>query len=330
MQCRCRRGDMKCAAGHEWHHLGNEVHAGGSDHASPVCCQGEAIAIVDREQTRTASVRTTLIERVAARYKSKKNIKTQDGDKITVYEYSDQQIANRHKQKAKRYGKLHKSIGELRSKVKKDLKSDDPETMLTALAVALMDHTYERVGNDESAGEGHFGVTGWQKKHLSFGRDVSVSYVGKSGVKHKKKVTDAAIKKALRDAYESVEGDDACIFDSDGGKVTAEKVNAYLKDFDVTAKDIRGYHANREMQERLGKARKGKLPEEKKAREKQLKEEFKEALEATAEAVGHEAATLRSQYLVPGLEEAFLKDGTVMSKLGAMQRTVIARFLEGM
>lgn len=248
---------------------------------------------------------------VVAKYKSKKRVKTEDGDTMTVYEYSDRQIAQRHKDKAKRYDKLKGKIGDLRAKVKRDLKSSDPETMLTALAVALMDHTYERVGNDESAKDGHFGVTGWQKKHISFGKKTTINYVGKSGVKHKKEITDAGLKKALRDAYEAVEGDDTEILSWEGGKVSAEKVNAYLKDFGVTAKDIRGFHANSEMMDRLKAQRKGKLPEDKKEREKQLKEEFKKALEETADAVGHEAATLRSQYLVPGLEEDYLDNGKV-------------------
>lgn len=271
---------------------------------------------------------------VVAKYKSKKRVKTQDGDTMTVYEYSDRQIAQRHKEKAKRYDKLKGKIGDLRAKVKKDLKASDPETMLTALAVALMDHTYERVGNDESAKDGHFGVTGWQRKHISFGKKTTINYVGKSGVKHKKEITDAALKRALKDAYEAVEGDDTEILSWEGGRVTAEKVNAYLKDFGVTAKDIRGFHANAEMQERLKAVRKGKLPEDKKEREKQLKEEFKKALEETAEAVGHEPATLRSQYLVPGLEEDYMDDGTINKSFaksagwGASQaERVILRYL---
>lgn len=254
--------------------------------------------------------------RLAAKYKGKK--KTDEGN--TVYLYSDKQIEHRNRQKAKRVEKLRGKIGDLRTKVKKDLKSSDPEKKLTALAVALMDHTYERVGNDESAGDGHYGVTGWHKGHVSFGKGkAKLKYVGKSGVKHDKEVTDKGILAALKDAYEAVEGEEANLFEWEGGKVTAEKVNAYLKDFDVTAKDIRGFHANNEMQTRLKAERKkgGALPEDKKKREKQLKEEFKTALEETAEAVGHEAATLRSQYLVPGLEDTFMKDGTIIDKLGS-------------
>lgn len=252
--------------------------------------------------------------RIVAKYQSKKKLDTG----TVVYEYSERQIADRHRKKAERYEKLSKSIEKLRKTVNKDLSAEDPKTSLTALAVALMDHTYERVGNDDSAEEGHFGVTGWKKSHISMGKgSATIKYVGKSGVKHEKKVTDSKILKALKKAYDGVEGKDNCIFDFEGGCVTAKDVNAYLKDFDITAKDIRGLHANQEMQDRLGKIRKAgpKLPEDKKKREKLLKDEFKEALEATAEAVGHEASTLRTQYLVPSLEEAYAKDGTVLKKL---------------
>jgi DNA topoisomerase I len=265
----------------------------------------------------TMTSMSDLAFRVVAKYKGKK--KTELGN--TVYLYSERQIANRNKRKAKQIEKLRKSIHELRSTVKKDLKSSDPEKLLTALVVSLIDHTYERVGNDESAKDGHFGVTGWKRKHVSFGsKGAVIKYVGKSGVKHEKKISDAAIKQALRDAYEAVEEDNDELFAWDGGRVTAEKVNSYLKQFDITAKDLRGFHANREMQERLKRIRgKGKeLPEEKKAKEKLLKTEFNKALEETAEAVGHEASTLRSQYLVPGLEESFLKDGSVISKFGSI------------
>lgn len=277
-----------------------------------------------------------IAHRVVARYKQK--VKTDAGN--TVYTYSEKQIANRNKKKAERIEKLRKSIGALRKKVKSDLRSEDPEKMLTALAVALIDHTYERVGNEESANDGHFGVTGWRRKHVTFGpKGATIKYVGKSGVKHEKKVTDSAIKNALKNAYEGVDKDDGEILSWDGGKgrVTAEKVNDYLKTFDVTAKDLRGFHANREMQERLKRIRSsGKaLSEDKKKREKMLKEEFLKALDETSEAVGHEAATLRSQYLVPGLEESFMKDGTVSDKLGSllsenMAERIAARFVIGL
>lgn len=259
----------------------------------------------------------TAAERVAARYKQKKVVDSEKGGKTTVYMYSERQIARRNAEKAKRLEKLSKGIGELRKKIKRDIKSSDPEKCLTALAVALIDHTYERVGNEDSVKERkHYGVTGWRRSHVSFGRGTAtIKYTGKSGVQQTKKVTDKAILTALRNAYEAAEDDEAGLFEHSTGKVTAAKVNAYLEPFNITAKDIRGLHANAEMQTRLKaiRAKAGALPEDKKERKAKLKAEFKKALEETAEAVGHEASTLRSQYLVPGLESEYLKDGNVES-----------------
>ena len=262
--------------------------------------------------------------RVAARYKSKKKIETKDGGEATVYEYSDRQIANRHREKAERVEHLRNHITDLRARVKDDLTSDDPMTRLTALAVALMDHTCERVGNDESAGNGHFGVTGWKIEHVTFrGDTATIEYVGKSGVDHTKKVDDGPTVKALREACKDRDGGDT-ILDTDDARVTADEVNDYLAEFDVTAKDIRGFRANDEMCKALRDERaKGPkdLPRSRKEKDKILKAEFKAALERVAETVGHEAATLRSQYLVPGLEDQYVHDGTVIKSLKTATKT---------
>ena len=257
-------------------------------------------------------------ERVAARYKSKKKVPTADGGERIVYEYSERQVQNRNREKAERIEALGKSIGDLRDQVKKDLKSKDAKTRLTALAIGLMDATFERVGNDDSAEDGHFGVTGWLRKHVTFGKGkATIRYVGKSGVKHEKTVDDAKLITALKGCCEDKSKDAPLLSfgadDSEGVvRVTSKDVNTYLEPFDVTAKDLRGFHANREMRERLQATRKAgpTLPTDKKKREKLLKDEFKKALEETAEAVGHEPSTLRSQYLVPGLEDQFMGDGT--------------------
>lgn len=265
---------------------------------------------VAKEEARIEYFKNKASARVAARYKGKKKLESGN----VLYEYSEHQISRRNNEKAKRLEALRKNVGSLRTQVKKDLKSGDPEKVLTALAVGLMDHTAERVGNSESALEGHVGVTGWNKSHVSFAKGkATVSYVGKSGVKQKKTVSDKMLVSALRDAYEACE--DEGIFCHSTGTVDAKKVNAYLKKFDITAKDLRGLHANQTMQEKLKAVRKGELPTDPKERKEQLKKEFKQALEETAADVGHEPSTLRSQYLVPSMEEDFLKDGSVSDSL---------------
>src|ERR1700677_4682507 len=66
-QCQCARSDMKCGNGHEWHHDGDYIHAGTSDHASPQCCGGRPIAVVQETTMKTATSKT-LTHRVVSRF----------------------------------------------------------------------------------------------------------------------------------------------------------------------------------------------------------------------------------------------------------------------
>lgn len=264
----------------------------------------------------------------AAKYKKKKEVPKADGKgTTTVYEYSERQVQNRHRDKANRLEDLRKGLTDLRAKVRQDLKSKDAKTRMTALAVALIDETYERVGNEGSAEDGHYGVTGWLKSHVMMsGSKATIKYVGKSGVKQEKSVTTPAVLSVLREALQDKKATDP-VFELEDFTIKSSHVNTYLKEFDITAKDLRGLHANQEMQRCLKQVRKDgpKLPTDPKEREKLLKDEFLEALEEVADIVGHESATLRKQYLVPGMEEDFMDDGKVNNSLkkSSRQKTAI-------
>lgn len=269
---------------------------------------------VHESECQPSAKKVALALRVAAKYKDK----TEDAEGNVHYEYSDRQLANRDKEKAKRVEKLRKSISDLRAKVRKDLNSKDAKTRLSALAVALMDETLERIGNHESAEDGHFGVTGWRKSHLTFkGDTTTLKYVGKSGVKHEKTVEKASLVSALKKLVTG-KSDEDCVFSDEDTSLDPEDVNEYLKDFDVTAKDIRGYRANDEMCKALSAERaKGpkELPRARKEKDEILKAEFTRALEKVADIVGHGSTMLRSQYLVPDLEPTYMKDGEVLESL---------------
>jgi len=259
--------------------------------------------------------------RVAAKFKDKKEVPKADGKgTTTVYEYGPRQVANRHREKAERIESLRKQMSDLRAKIRRDLKSKDAKTRLTALAVALMDDTYERVGNEESAKKGHYGVTNWTVGHVTLSdKSATFKYVGKSGVKHEKKVENAMIIAALRKAVKGKGKDEKILCEGDDCNVLAKDVNEYLDSFGVTAKDIRGLNANQEVIRRLKEIRKDgpELPHSRKEKDAILKEEFQQAIEGAAEAVGHKPSTLRSQYLVPALEDTYIHDGTVIDKLNA-------------
>lgn len=84
-------------------------------------CTPHLITVSVHESNCQPPVKTASVERVAAKFKSKKKIKTEDGDEATVYEYSDRQIAHRDREKAERVEHLRKNISDLRAKVRSDL-----------------------------------------------------------------------------------------------------------------------------------------------------------------------------------------------------------------
>jgi len=216
--------------------------------------------------------------------------------------------ANRRRKKTVSVRKLAENIRSLRNKVTRDMKSDDEKMRMTALAVALIDKTAERVGNESSAKDGHYGVTGWCAKHVAIDGDkVTIKYVGKSGVDHEKAFTDKAIAKMLKDAKDRCgSGDKRILSCGDGFEINADKVNRYLRDYGVTAKDLRGFRANSLIVEALKRSVVSKDRDER-------KKKFQDVVSNIAEKVGHQKATLRKHYLLPGIEGQYVSKGTVPS-----------------
>ena len=215
--------------------------------------------------------------------------------------------SNRRRKKTVSVKKLAEQIRGLRQKVTQDMKDDDEKLRLTATAVALMDCTAERIGNDDSAEDGHVGVTGFKKKHVTIsGNKVKLNYVGKSGVKHEKEFTDERIAKILKAQMKKVKDGDFLLTTEDGIKIKGAQVNRYLKDYGVTAKDIRGYAANHMVINSLKNR-------EKSSDEAERKKVMSEVLKKVAEAVGHGKATLRKHYLLPNIEDDYIKKGKIPS-----------------
>ena len=198
---------------------------------------------------------------------------------------------------------LRNNINRLKRRVLADLHSADEKARLTALVIRLMLLTSERVGNEESATNGHFGVTQFKKKHIDvIGNAIHLNYVGKSGVEHEKTVSDATAAKLLK---ELLNRKNPFVFTTaDGFRIKADRVNRYLKDFDAKSKDIRGYNANRYMLMELNRI--GKIKDE-----KERPKVFNAALRKIGAKIGHGAATLRKQYLLPEIEQQFYAKGYV-------------------
>ena len=220
------------------------------------------------------------------------------------------------KARGRRLSRLQAALGSLQAKVKRDLRSSDPDRFLTALAVGLMAET------------GQEDVVGSRKKHVHLGDDGA--YFRRGG--KKRPITNAAIVRALQDAYEAKEDDDE-LFTHDMGRVTADMVGQYLGNFKLSMKDVRGMLAAQQLEAKLRRVRaKGpQLPKHKRSRAKLLTGEFMGALNDVAEDNGIEADLLRYTYLQPGVEASYLADGNLegppKTASSALAARVVQRFL---
>lgn len=223
--------------------------------------------------------------------------------KVTQKEYSEKDIEKRWDRKREHIKILSDNIHRLRSKLNRDLFSDDEKTKITACIIKIIDITGERVGNKQSSINGHYGISNLNKKHIKIDGDtVTLKYVGKSGVKHEKTFTNPTIASILKE-LKSRKTDDV-FSTSDGISINSTHVNNYLKEFNITSKDIRGFKSNKMMIRELLKL--GKVKDE-----KERKKIFNRLLRKVAKEIGHLPSTLRNHYLLPEIEENFYSYGSV-------------------
>jgi len=103
---------------------------------------------------------------------------------------------------------------------------------------------------------------------------------------------------------------------SDGFRIKNDRVNRYLNRFDVSAKDLRGYSANKWIITRLKSVKDREILGDAKKR----KTKFNEIVKDVAEKVGHGRATLKKHYLLPSLEREFINHGKIVD-LSNIKRT---------
>ena len=186
-----------------------------------------------------------------------------------------------------------------------DLRSENEKDFLTALVVLTMLETSERVGNGTSAENGHFGVTGFRKKHVSVnGNNVTFKYKGKSGVDHDKSLNNSKLAQGLQKAMKNSPSE-RVFTTSDGFDVKNDRVNRYLIKFGVRAKDLRGYSANKWIVSKLKRL-------EAEETDKKRKTQFNKVVKEVAAKVGHGGATLKKHYMLPELQTKWINEGKVI------------------
>lgn len=222
---------------------------------------------------------------------------------VVQKEYTQADIDKRWDKKRGQIKTLSNNIDKFKYKITKDLSSSDEKTKIIATILKIMEITGERIGNDDSITNGHFGISNLRKKHIKVnGNTVSLNYVGKSGVKHEREFTNPKIASILKDLMKRKTED---IFSTeDGISIKNTQINKYLQQFNITSKDLRGFKSNKLMIDELKKL--GKVKEE-----KDRKKIFNELLRKVAEKIGHLPSTLRKHYLLPEIEENFYKHGSI-------------------
>ena len=217
-----------------------------------------------------------------------------------VYTYEKEDLAARKRKKITKTNRLKRTLDDLINKVTSDIKNRDPSVSEPALVVSIILCTYERVGNEASADNGHYGITGLERRHLlDRGDHIILKYVGKSAVSHNKPIFEPGVVRVLQKKIKSLRPSERVF------NCTPLQVNSYLSEFGITSKDIRTFAANKFMRDELKTLSHGQNLDKKSSRHAI----FNSALNTVAEMIGHKPTTLRTMYLHDSLKQQFLELG---------------------
>jgi DNA topoisomerase-1 len=181
-----------------------------------------------------------------------------------------------------------------------------PKAKVLAAVVTLLDRTHLRVGNDEYAkANGSFGLSTLLDQHVTFTTGaVALRFRGKSGVGHKRVVSDARLARIVR-ACRDLPGQRLFQYRDEAGRVRrvgSADVNAYIREAageEFTAKTFRTWAGTVRAAAELAKL---PVPESKTAGERAVVGVIK----TVAEVLGNTPAVCRNSYVHPRVIAAFL------------------------
>lgn len=195
-------------------------------------------------------------------------------------------------------------IGHLRRQVDSDLRQNGLErSKVVALAVAVLDRTLIRVGNQQYADTNEsYGLTTLTTDHVEVnGAHVRLSFAGKGGADQQLAFSDRRLARLIADC-EELGGQTLFSYESGGGTSTigSSEVNAYLAEItgqDCTSKDFRTWGATSIVVGEL--AQEG--PEAGEA-----ETAFSRAVDVAAEKLGNSREVCRDSYVHPIARDAHL------------------------
>jgi DNA topoisomerase I len=222
------------------------------------------------------------------------------------YRYHPEWTALQSETKYARMAAFGRALPAIRERVEADLGLRGlPREKVLAAVVKLLETTLIRVGNDEYArAHNHFGLTTMRDKHAKIeGSEIRFHFEGKSGIKHKTRITDRRLSRVVK-ACQDVPGQRLFQYVDDEGQhqaIGSADVNAYLREItgeNFTAKDFRTWAGTIAAAKALAM----QPAPESAADAKRL---VTLCMKATAGLLGNTPAVCRSSYVHPAVLDAF-------------------------
>jgi DNA topoisomerase I len=222
------------------------------------------------------------------------------------------------------------SLPKIREQREHDLaKNGLPKEKVMATVVWLLEHTLIRVGNEEYKEENHsYGLTTLNNRHAHIDKsEITFSFKGKSGVKHRVNITQRKIANIIRKCQE-LPGQELFEYKDEDGKintVSSYDINEYLKDItdkDITAKDFRTWG---------GTITAASLLDEVGISDKQTlsKKNIAQTVKRVAEHLRNRPATCKKYYIHPTIFEAYT-NGYVISNINERLKKDEFKHIDGL
>jgi DNA topoisomerase IB len=225
-----------------------------------------------------------------------------------VHNYTLEEMQRKAGEKFVKNRGFAQNLGELRMQMARDLRgSVEDKSTRVALAVAVIDRTYIRVGNETSTKRAAsdddkvntYGITTMLGQHLSIADGkATFTFVGKSEVAHTKVVEEPRLVKMLGELKARTKNEGELF-----AGVSASDVNTWLEPFGGTAKSFRTYHATRMATDAFRA-----WDATHKGASKQERENIVQAVVAeVAERLGHTPQVCQGSYIDPAIVTLFVK-----------------------
>jgi DNA topoisomerase-1 len=227
------------------------------------------------------------------------------------YRYHPRWRAARDGQKYDRMVAFAQALPRIRERADADLARPGlPREKVLAAVVRLLEASRIRVGNEEYRRQnGSFGLTTLRDRHVEvIGSSIRFEFRGKSGKRHRVRVTDRRLARVVKRCQEIPGQDLFQYIDADGERhsIGSADVNAYLRatsDAEFTAKDFRTWAGTLLAARHLRLA----LPP---ASDADGRRTVAQAIAAVAEELGNTPTVCRNCYVHPAVIAAYL-DGSI-------------------